>query len=258
MKKFLFLLLCLLSQLASAQELGAYSFEGTLDGKIPVRISFWVNTDSIAVGEIYYPKAKRPAPILLVGSMLDHGFFTLKEYQADGVITGFIEMVIEGESSMSGPWVKEGTWTNPRTEKVYHLTGMKKCPLPDDLLDRYTYADPQHIGRRYSYQVWQPVQQCMVGGHVNFRGAGKHKLHFDIVNVPRNIAEGGSRLGRPAELTPFTYNSFVYRNVNECGYAFKATFFNKFVVIRTISGYESLDCFGAGASFDGVYVMVKE
>ena len=53
----------ILSMTTWADVLGVYSFEGTLGDKIPVRLKFAVNGDEIAVGEIYYPKAKNPAPI---------------------------------------------------------------------------------------------------------------------------------------------------------------------------------------------------
>ena len=58
----------MLTLTAQADVLGEYSFEGTLGDKIPVRLKFAVNGEEIAVGEIYYPKAKDPAPILVVGA----------------------------------------------------------------------------------------------------------------------------------------------------------------------------------------------
>lgn len=258
MKKLLVILLLAVCHMAHADVLGEYSFEGTLDGRIPVRIAFWVNIDSIAVGEIYYPKAKNPAPILIVGSMFDNGFFHLNEYQSDGVITGSMSLIITDENHGDGPILKEGTWTNPRTEKELTFKRMEACAFPSELYNKYPYADPQHIGREYSYQRWNPNYKSMMGGHVSFRGAGKYKLHFHVSNVPQNIAEGRSEPGRPAELIPYTYNSFVYKNVNECGYGFRATFFNKFVVLQTITGWDTLHCFGSGVSFSGVYIMVKE
>jgi hypothetical protein len=98
----------------------------------------------------------------------------------------------------------------------------------------------------------------MLGGNVKFRGAGKHKLHFEVSNVPGNIAEGKSEPGRPAELGAYTYNFFTYENVNECGYGFSAHFFKKFVVLKTTTGYDTLGCFGMGVAFDGVYIKVKQ
>ena len=70
-----------------------------------------------------------------------------------------------------------------------------------------------------------------------------------------NIAEGSSDDDRPAVLNG---NIFEYREVNECHYGFRATFFPRFVVLSTITDYKSLDCFGMGAAFDGVYIKVKQ
>ena len=69
----------MLTLTAQADVLGEYSFEGTLGDKIPVRLKFAVNGEEIAVGEIYYPKAKNPAPILVVGAPTnDDGWYYLK------------------------------------------------------------------------------------------------------------------------------------------------------------------------------------
>ena len=63
------------------------------------------------------------------------------------------------------PYIAEGTWTNPRTEKSLL---MKNFSTNDDALtgridvtDYLDYEDPQNIGREY-------------------RGAGKYKLHFEV------------------------------------------------------------------------------
>jgi hypothetical protein len=61
--------------------------------------------------------------------------------------------------------------------------------------------------------------------------------------------------GRPAVLNG---NKFVYKNVNECGYGFSATFFPRFVVLRTITDWDTTGCFGAHSSFDGVYIKTKD
>ena len=68
MKKVLLFFALMLAMAAQADVLGEYSFVGTLGDKIPVRLKFAVNGDEIAVGEIFYPKAKNPAPILVVGA----------------------------------------------------------------------------------------------------------------------------------------------------------------------------------------------
>ena len=251
----------MLTLTAQADVLGEYSFEGTLGDKIPVRLKFAVNGEEIAVGEIYYPKAKNPAPILVVGAPTRDGWYYLKEYQSDGTITGTMYFRIVEEENEE-PYIAEGTWTNPRTEKSFP---MKNFTTNDDALtgridvtDYLDYEDPQNIGREYVYSIWNPNCQSMMGGHVNFRGAGKYKLHFEVCNVPNNIAEGRSDPDRPAVLGEATHDYFIYENVNDCGYGFSAHFFKKFVVLKTITPYETLNCFGAGVAFDGVYIKVKQ
>jgi hypothetical protein len=107
MKKVLLFFSLMLAIAAQADVLGEYSFEGTLGDKIPVRLKFAVNGEEIAVGEIYYPKAKNPAPILVVGSPTnDEGWYYLKEYQSDGTITG--TMLFQGKSPFAGFLVERG------------------------------------------------------------------------------------------------------------------------------------------------------
>ena len=122
----------------------------------------------------------------------------------------------------------------------------------------FDYEDPQNIGREYSYSIYNPNYGSMMGGYVKFRGAGKHKLHFEVCNTPGNIAEGKSDPDRPAVLGESTYDYFHYDDVNECGYSFSAYFFKKFVVLKTTSDQESLGCFGRGIAFDGVYIKTKQ
>ncbi len=252
-----FIAAVMLAVMASADVLGEYSFEGTLGNNIPVKIKFCVNGDEIAVGEIYYPNAKNPAPILIAGWMVGD-IYLLSEYQSDGTITGIMSFEIDENTHAEGPVIVNGTWSNPRTMKELEMKNM--CSNGDivDVTRYLDYEDPQNIGREYSYSVWNPAYKSMMGGNVKFRGAGKYKLHFEVSNCVRNIAEGKSAPNRPAVLGESSHDYFNYENVNECGYGFSAYFFKKFVVLKTTSGAGSGDCFGMGASFDGVYIKVKQ
>ena len=248
----------LLAVTAQADVLGEYSFEGTLGDKIPAKLKFAVNGDEIAVGEIYYPKAKNPAPILVVGHPTKDGWYYMEEFQTDGTITGIMMFKIEGEDTADGAHISEGTWTNPKTLKQFPMKHFEQNHEVVNVPDFLDYEDPQNIGREYSFKVWDQGAEDYMGGHVTFRGAGKHKLHFKVCNVRHNIAEGWSDPDRPAVLGDYTYDFFIYNNVNECGYSFSAHFFKKFVVLKTISDYKTLECFGSGAAFDGVYIKVKQ
>jgi hypothetical protein len=176
--------------------------------------------------------------------------YFLREYQEDGTITGIIYLQTKNRTTT-------GSWTNPKTRKelpMKNLTSSREKPkwFTGSVL---TPEDPGNIGKEYSFQEWHLGYESMMGGNITFRAAGKNKVHFECTNVRHNIAEGKSDKGRPAELKG---NRFEYRHVNECGYGFKATFYQRFVMLETITGNESLECFGAGAAFDGVYIKVKQ
>ena len=234
-----------------------HRFDAMLDGRIPVNIVFQKTEEGTVAGYIYYPKAKNPAPIMVAGSVQQYDgtdFYYLNEYQADGTISGVMNLQYKNEN-----WdeTMKGTWTNPKTEKeltMGEMTYSREMPkwFTKSLL---TPEDPGNIGKEYSFQQWDQQYESMMGGHITFRAAGKNKVHFDCANVRHNIATGKSADGRPAELKG---NGFEYRNVNECGYGFKATFYPRFVVLKSITDRETLDCFGMGAAFDGIYIKVKQ
>lgn len=227
-----------------------------LDGKIPVNMIFQRKGDCVA-GYIYYPKAKHPAPIMMIGTVTEYegkDYYYLKEYQADGIITGSISLTLKTDTY---PEFLEGTWTNPKTEK--EMT-MQEMTFSRDAPKWYTTSlfvpeDPGNIGKEYSFQKYDMMYGSMMGGHITFKAAGKNKVHFECGNVRHNIAEGSSDPNRPAVLKG---NMFEYRDVNECGYGFRATFYKRFAYLETITGNETLDCFGMGASFDGIYIKVKQ
>lgn len=270
MKRMRKIMICICMMLAVALDCSAdgktyYRFEGKMGGKVSVVIAFQVSEDydDLAAGYIYYPKAKNPAPILLVGNKLADNRFMLREYQPDGKITGDLYFQIANEDAADGPTISEGEWSNQQSDATYSLTTLSspydmartQMYMPDWYEDPMVCEDPAHIGREYSYQIWHLGSQDWMGGHVSFRGAGKNKLHFDICNAPSHIAEGKSDPGRPAVLEG---SEFEYKDVNECGYSFHCTIFKKFLVINTTSGYDTLDCFGAFTAFDAVYIKTKD
>lgn len=233
-------------------------YTAKLDGRIPIIIVLQRNADDTVAGYIYYPRAKNPAPIMVVGSYtLYNGvdIYGFSEFQPDGKVSGFITLqhqVVNGWDDKV-----EGTWTNPKTDKEMKITDVTfshECPkwFTKSLL---TPEDPGNIGREYSFQQWRSGYDEYLGGHISFRAAGKNKVYFECSNIVRNLAEGRSDEGRPAVLKG---NMFEYHDVNECGYGFQAKFYPKFVVLKTITDNESLDCFGAFSSFDGIYIKVKQ
>ena len=255
---FSFFAAIFIATVAHADVLGQYSFEGKLGTKIFVELKFAINGDDIAVGEVLYPNAKHPAPILVVGTYEEEtGRVNMQEFTNDGTVTGIWSFIVEGEGNEAS--LTDGVWTNPQTEKTFTMNNFRPNDEFVDIPKYLDYEDPQNIGREYSYSIYNPRYKSMMGGTVKFRGAGKWKLHFEVSNCPGNIAEGKSEPGRPAVLGEATHDYFYYDNVNECGYSFGAYFFKKFVVlVSTSTKPEAFQCFGNGVAFDGVYMKVKQ
>ena len=122
----------------SAQEVTENrGFKALLNGKIAVEVFFQTacyNGEWQTAGYIYYPKAKSPAPILIVenwgkekpivsneDNVFDSRFM---EYQPDGETTGIIYLTyaeVEGDFQML-----KGSWKNPTTGKVMKFTNFQE------------------------------------------------------------------------------------------------------------------------------------
>ena len=104
-----------------------YRFDAKLDGRIPVNVVFQKNEAGILAGYIYYPRAKRPAPILIRGSVSQHDgtdHFQLTEYMPDGHVTGEISLRVKLDEYYYGRTV-EGEWTNPETKTPMTMQGLR-------------------------------------------------------------------------------------------------------------------------------------
>ena len=128
MRKVVSLLLLFYAATMVAQEEIHY-FKGKLNGKIAFELVYGYYGNRCA-GYMYYPNAKAPAPILVVG----HGLETdpkdpyadnlyregLDEYQPDGEMTGKMDVQyyeVEGDYQF-----KKGFWQNPTTGKKLPMT----------------------------------------------------------------------------------------------------------------------------------------
>ncbi len=235
-----------------------YRFDAQIDGHIPVTIVFQCNDDGMLAGYIYYTRVRNP--IIILGWTFRSGeirYFQLEEYQSDGIITGSILLKCPEQDGEVAFYDAEGTWTHPKTEKEMKMTDLIFSHEMPKWFTRslLTPEDPGRLGQYYSFHQWNSNLEEVLGGYLSLRAAGKDKVHFECCNILHNIAEGSSEKERPAVLDG---NVFEYLHLNECDYGFKATFFPRFVVLETITSVNSLDCFGAGASFDGFYIKTKQ
>ena len=173
------------------------AFQATLNGKIPVRVAFEVDAEKTAAGEIYYPKAKNPAPILIVGYKMPDGDYYLREFNSKGEVTGIVHV-----ERKAGKF--SGYWTNPRTEEGLRFTNLRTIAFPKACGGKLLPEDPAHIGREYRYSFYHTGMKEMMGGTATFKGAGKNRIHFDICNH-------GNRICNCAIIPGMRCLFFVYR-----------------------------------------------
>ncbi len=132
------LLMMICAAFVSAQDVTENrGFKATLNGKIAVEVAFQTvcnNGNWQTAGYIYYPKAKSPAPILIVenwgkekpvisdeDNVFDRRFV---EYQPDGETTGILYLTyaeVEGDFQMM-----KGSWKNPTTGRCQRLSDFEE------------------------------------------------------------------------------------------------------------------------------------
>lgn len=136
MRKVLTILLMLCALNVTAQDVYEHHvFKGKLNGRTAVEIAFQTARNDgewVTAGYIYYPNAKSPAPILVVGKEVKVNAklpnsknlcqLRFEEYQPDGSISGRFNVMyyeVEGDYTFY-----KGTWTNPTTGKSLPMTNM--------------------------------------------------------------------------------------------------------------------------------------
>ena len=178
---------------ASAQTYENRGFKALMNGKIPVEVMFQTthNQDGewMTAGYLYYPKAKTPAPILIVEGWYpekpivskdkDETVSRFVEYQPDGEKTGILYVTyveVEGDFQM-----RKASWKNPTTGKVLLLSNFKEMrelpswyPGPPAVLSAPTRLEWQEKERVYNKD--NPNSEWLDVIEVDF--LAKHKKMF--------------------------------------------------------------------------------
>ena len=193
-----FLFACCTLVIAAQEVTENRGFKAVLNEKIAVEVFFqtaYINGEWQTAGYIYYPKAKSPAPILIVenwdkekqivseeDNVFDRRFV---EYQPDGEMTGIIYLTyaeVEGDFQML-----KGSWKNPTTGKVMSLSNfqeMRELPSwwpgsPE------IFGAPNRDAWKFLYKLENKYDESgdsewMDNIHVTFEVNGvEHPLSFD-------------------------------------------------------------------------------
>ncbi len=178
----------------SAQELNEMKgFKGLLGGKTAVEIVVsdkYNDGEWITAGYCYYPKAKTPAPILVVATtetdktLLPKGensyLLRLVEYQPDGEITGIFRIwytEVEGDYTF-----KKGTWTNPTTGRVMQMSQVTNVY---DIPNWYpgepaTFSAPKREAWSFKHYFDKEREGWLTDIHVDiYAGEKKSPLSFE-------------------------------------------------------------------------------
>ncbi len=215
---------------------GMYSFEGVLNGNIPVHLWYYVK-DNIAKGEITYKKVGEP--IRLYGQF-EYGYLRLKEFGKDGNVTGIISCFDPTDMK----------WFSPVTRVNYDFdvkpTEMKpKAPQMEatgDIVGTYAYQNGEegHTGTLIVHSVKDK------------------KIKYDLFCLTQAPARNMATV-EEAEDDLLDGNRILIdwkgeEEFEDC--SFEILFKDGFAAIRYID--ERRECmFGHNAHVDGVFAKIK-
>jgi len=233
--RFFLILICLLvSAGLSAQNLTKRTYEGALDGKIPIVLTLTQDGSSL-FGTVVYKK--KGIPITAVGSLTDGNMF-LRELMNDGRVTGLYSLEPQGKG-----WT--GTWGDlKRKGKDYKVTlreiaetTVQKKKLPN-LTGTYAYAYPEDGGT----------------GSISVLQTEPGKITIDVDAVRGGPSYNMAEIGKTN--IPLKGNKAIYEN-NEYGKCkLQFTFGENVLEVDYLD--EAYECgFGNGASAAGSYVRTK-
>jgi hypothetical protein len=195
MKTILSLLLLMFAVTLPAQQYYENrGFKALMNGKIPVEVMFQTYHNQyedkwMTAGYLYYPKAKTPAPILIVEGWYpekpivskdeDETVSRFVEYQPDGEVTGTLYVTyveVEGDFQM-----RRASWKNPTTGKVLllsHFEEMRDLPSwypgPPAVLHGPTRLDWKFNTRLYNEE--EPDSEWLSVIEVDFLAKGKKQF----------------------------------------------------------------------------------
>ncbi|MBP5498223.1 MAG: hypothetical protein J6X81_02490 [Muribaculaceae bacterium] len=233
-----------------ADVLGEFHFEGRLDNRIPISLTFCVNGSYVVVGEITYTHVNS-TPILLVGDTdVNLESFSLREFLPDGTVTGMLSFKIDLETGEDYPVLYDGIWTNPRTGQTFKIN-VEDAACHADFSQFYDYASESDIKGEYAYKIWDKNLNRMVTNTATFSESVNHAVAFSFRCHEFGDVSLATKPDAPVQLIPMTYDSFYKKDFDETGLGVEAQFYKKFVVVRTARNGEDVKCFAG--SVDGVY-----
>ena len=135
----LILLLCATATTVAQPNVENRGFKAVMNGKIPVEVVIQTaynkyDNNWMTAGYLYYPKAKNPAPILIVGDWgkekpilpKEDNFYSIRlvEYQPNGEITGLLYVTY---SEVEGDYeIRKASWKNPTTGRILQLSQIEE------------------------------------------------------------------------------------------------------------------------------------
>jgi hypothetical protein len=231
------LFLCILlfiSALTNAQDISTKTFDGNINGKIPITLTLTFDKGTV-FGNVVYKK--KGIPITIIGYQTENTLFC-HELMPDGQVTGIYSATIKGDK-ITGIW---NAVNSKARDLTLSLNKVKEQVIPRKILKSVTGT------YRYSFGEEGGAGEMLV----QQMGADRIAISFSNVTAAPayNIAEIGKTVLK------YTNNKAIYSN-NEYGKCkFIITFLENGARVDFVEN--AYECgFGHNASTEGNYIRIN-
>jgi hypothetical protein len=250
---FILLLFCLAMQV-QAGEVSYYFWQGKLS-RNKVRLACAVQ-DGVMTGEMFEQVDGAQRNYSVAGLWSD-GMFDIKVYaEGDGYGVDYAYFLrakvkdneLKGILQPSGKSFSLKKFSDPYARRIDREPGAYSSPYIEDKVYRFSGWDH---GGEYVYQ-----NAAGVTGKLELWGNtdGTDTFRLSILRHADGNGRGSDAIVDASHVKLPRYGDFEY-TIPYCSYTFKVTFYDHFLVVRTLAG-NAAQCFGSGAAITGIYVLI--
>lgn len=250
-RTFVFMMLLMLALQASAGNVSYYFWQGKLGGS-GVKLACAVK-DGVMTGELFADTEYERIVCNVAGYKSD-GMYDIRIYDdSEGVnFVYFLRAEIKGDNLVG---IIQPSGTKFQLKKFTDKYAMSISREPG------AYSSPYLEGKCFRFQGWDRGGEYLYENAMGVKGEltlwGNMNDDSFTLSIRRdggpNYGGNDALVGADALYLPD--HGYFEHSIPYCGYTFGVSFYDHFLVIRTISGNPS-GCFGSGAAITGIYIMV--
>lgn len=222
----------------SNPEIMYYEYEGTLEGNIPIQLSFH-QSDELVKGELIYKKVGKP--ITIIGTVDEGGYYRILEFGAKGMVTGILSGNFKSDA-------KNLSWFSPESRKSLKM----ELELKNKKEDNLDLAHNDILGD-YRYEFGKDGAL----GNLKVNKVTKDSIYFDLSCLTQAPARNMATMEEAAMVINGNKISIDYKEGEFYDCAYDILFYKDFAWIKYVD--DRAECgFGHNAHVDGIFLKVEE